>query len=220
MTVTYDGTYELLVPTDLFNVLEPADRDAAEAAFSTLFSRIFPSIVPSELDMLVDGILRWRDLLLDRGIIFHGVVGVPAGYEYEGHVYGVAHWHIIAGVVEVPSYDELDAGAMLTRILGHEFTAPGTHTESFETTMGWGAGLITEIETIPGDATRPDVLPLPSSMALAAVLSGAHGSDRALLVLGLAADVEQKHEMAAVVALMGGTSTITVAPAEPADPVS
>jgi hypothetical protein len=207
----FDGTYELLVPTGMFNVLEPTDRDQAAAAFADLFSQMFPSIVPAELEMLVDGILRWRDLLTDRGIIFHGVVGLPAGYEFEGHVFGAAHWHIFAGVVEVPAYRELDAGSMMARIFGHEFTRPGTHTESFETVMGWGAGLITEIDTVPGTLTRPDVLPLPGQMAVAAVLSGEHGSNRALLVVGLAADVEQKHEMAAVVGLMGGKSTISVA---------
>jgi hypothetical protein len=214
VTQTFDGTYELLVPTGLFNVLEPDDRDEAAAAFEALFTQMFPSIVPTELDMLVDGILRWRDLLLDRGIIFHGVVGVPAGYEYDGHVYGEANWHIFAGVVEVSPHREFDAGAIGARIFGQHFDTPGTHTESFETVMGWGAGLITEIDTVPGPATRPDVLPLPSQIAVAAVMSGAHGSDRALLVVGLAADVEQKHEMAAVVGLMGGKSTITIGGAD------
>lgn len=211
MSRTFDGTYELLVPTGLFNVLEPEDRDEASAAFSELFTRTFPSIVPAELEMLVDGILQWRDILLDQGIIFHGVVGVPAGYEFEGHVYGDVHWHVLAGVVEVPAYEELDAGAMISRIFGHQFTEPGTHLESFETAMGWGAGLITEIGTLPVAHPVNDVIDLPATFAVSAVLSGAHGSDRALLVLGLATDIEQKHEMAALVGYMGGKSTITVA---------
>jgi hypothetical protein len=220
MTQPFDGTYELLVPTGLFNVLEPEDRAEATVAFAALFTEMFPSIVQDELDALVDGILRWRDLLLDRGIIFHGVVGVPAGYEFEGHVFGAAHWHIFAGVVAVSPDQELDEGAVAARIFGHHFTKPGTHTESFETTMGWGAGVITEIDTVPGAASRPDVLPLPSQIAVAAVMSGAAGSDRALLVVGLAADVAQKHEMAAVVGLMGGKSTIEVSEIEPAGTAS
>lgn len=210
MTQTFDGTYELLVPTGMFNVLEPEDRDEATTAFTDLFTRMFPSIVPSELEMLVDGILRWRDILLDQGIIFHGVVGLDAGQEIEGHVFGAVHWHVFAGVVEVPAYQELDAGSMISRILGHQFTTPGTHLEAFETVMGWGAGLITEIGTLPVAHPANDVIALPAQIAVSAVLSGAHGSDRALLVVGLVADVEQKHEMAALVGYMGGKSTITV----------
>jgi len=217
MTQPFDGTYELLVPAGLFNVLEPTDRDAATTAFAELFTEMFPAIPADELDMLVDGILRWRDLLLDAGIIFHGVVGVPAGYEFEGHVFGAAHWHIIAGVVEVPVYRELDAGAMMSRIFGRSFMTPGTHTESFETAMGWGAGLITEIDTVPpAEPPQNEAIDLPGSIAVSAVLSGRHGSDRALFVLGLATDVAQKHEMAAVVGFMAGKSTISVDAAAPA----
>lgn len=206
---TFDGTYELLVPTGMFSVLDPPDRDGAVASFEALFREMFPSIVPSELDMLVDGMLRWRDLLLDLGVIFHGVVAMPAGFEYEGYTYGPAHWHVCAGVVEVPVHAELDAGALAARVLKDRYPAPGTHTESFETVMGWGAGVIAEIPVLPDDPVAPVHVDLPGQMAVAAVLSAEHGSDRGLLVLGLAVDPSQKHEMAAVVGLMAGRSTIT-----------
>lgn len=207
---SFDGTYELLVPTGMFNVLDPPDRAEATVAFESLFREMFPSIVPTELAMLVDGMLRWRDLLLDLGVIFHGVVAMPAGFEHEGHTYGPAHWHVCAGVVEVPSHGELDAGALVAHVLKDQHPAPGTHTESFTTLMGWGAGLISEVSVLPDDAASSSSVDLPSPMAISAALSAEHGSDRGLLVLGIAVDPAQKHEMAAVVGLMAGRSTITV----------
>lgn len=218
MTSSPAGTYDLLVPTDMFNVMVPPERDQAEIAFRDLFARMFPSAGSAELDILSDGLLRWREALLERGVIFHGVVAAPAGFEYEGHVYGEAHWHVLAGVTPVPVHDDdIDPGAVAARALAADYDDDTTYSESFETRMGWGAGVITELtlSTITATPGRkgPTGVPtdaVPDRIALALGMAGRHGSDHALFVAGLAFDVEQKHEMAAVVALMTGQSSIDV----------
>lgn len=208
--VETSGTYQLLVPNDMFNVLAPEDPDEARTVFADLFSEMFPSIDRGDLEDLVDGILEWRNRLLSDGIIFHGLVAMPAGFEYERHVFGAAHWHVFAGITEVPVHEEIDSGAIVARLFDQQFDGDA-YTESFPTEMGWGAGLITEMP-VPRPAAVETVPPpgMPTSFAVAAAVSGVHGQDRGLFVIGMAVDIEQKHEMAAVVALIAGKSIIDV----------
>jgi hypothetical protein len=211
-TTAPSGSYDLLVPTGMFNLMVPEDRTAAERSFRDLFREMFPSATDEELEALADGLLRWREALLERGVVFHGVVAAPAGFEHEGHVYGAAHWHVVAGVTAVPDGDgNLDTGAVAARVLAEEYDPSLTYSESFETRMGWGAGVITELPVTgltPPTGLAPTTGAIPTRLALALGMAGRPGDSHALFVAGIAFDVAQKHEMASVGALMTGQSSI------------
>ena len=217
MTADLTGTHELFVPADMFNVLAPDDVDEAKVVFADLFREMFPSINAGDLANLVDGILQWRTDLVGSGVLFHGIVALPEGYKIAGEAVGATNWQVFAGITPVPVHDEIDAGVLAAKVFADQYPGETTYTESFPSTMGWGAGMITELPLPRPDAINPN-LPddFPTTVALAGTLSGAHGSPYGLAVFGFALDVQQKHELAAVVAAIGGRSVITVGDEAPA----
>lgn len=209
------GSVDLFVPEDLFDLLAPDDRDEALEEFCGLFSRMFPRAGEEDVANLAGGILRWRDRLLAAGTLLHGLVAVPPE---DGEP--PAHWHVFAGVVDVPRTGELDTGSLLSRLVGRRVGEESGYTESYPTRMGWGAGLITQVAPQPDPEVMGRAAPdtgmdadragggLPPVLGLAAGLAGPHGGDHGLLVVGLCLDVERLLDMAAIVAVIAGESMI------------
>ncbi|KHL11252.1 hypothetical protein CLV56_3071 [Mumia flava] len=208
------GTLDLSVPEDLFDVMVPEDPEEARAVFRDLFSRMFPRAGAHDLGVLTDGLLAWRRRLRDSGVVLHGIVALPASETGATP----AHWHFFAGVVDVPEAGELDAGVVAARYLGDQLEPDRAYTEAYETDMGWGVGVITEVPLQPGDlppdlraaAGAGEPTALPPVLGLAAAIAAAPDSRHGLLVVGLCLDVERTLEMAAVVASVAGTSVVHV----------
>lgn len=202
-----DGTIDLFLPTDLVDLAQPGDEDAARGSYEDLARQVFPTMEPAARGQLVDALMGWRTLLADRGVVLHGLVSVPA----DGDV-AAANWHLLAGVVDVPEAGELDAGVVCERYLRQKVDPDRVYTESFATDMGWGVGVITEVDVVP----PPELLPLfsvPPRVGLAAALAAPPDSELGLLVLGFAFELEHHLEMAGVVAAIAGRSRLAAVPA-------
>lgn len=198
------GQVNLFVPGDLFEFTTPEDPAEARRQLEAHAATMFGRMDAGRRTTLVDGIMAWRDKLDEIGVVMHAVAAVPAS---EGR--SAAHWHFFAGVVDHVPDAELDAGQVLERYLATQPKAENRYTESYDTAMGWGLGIITRdvlrLETLPPEASAiPPELPI----GLAVGLAGAHDGDLALLVVGLCLDVERTLEMASIVALIAGESVI------------
>lgn len=207
-TATLSGAVDLKVPHDLVDLLAPESDDDARVMFDGLFAEMVPRADDHDRGVLVDGLLAWRRSLLDEGLIMHGVVLAPADPD-DPDLQTPVHWHLLAGVVDIGRAGEIDAGEVGARFLGQELGPDRAYTESFDTDMGWGVGLITEVPVTPPAATG-DSAPaaLPSLFGLAAGLSAPRDSRYGLLVIGLCLDLERTLEMAAIVAMIAGCSII------------
>lgn len=219
-----DGYIELAVPPGLFDVMAPEDEDEAAVVFADVFRRMAPKADEEQVDALVEGIMMWRRSLVGQGLVLHGLVAVPAGYEVDGETLETpAHWHILAGVVEVPVAGELDAGEVGARYFAQQLSEEHTYTENFDTRMGWGVGIVTTVPLRPVDQIAPEVAegfreatgtegvtaqPLPPRLGFAGALAAPRNSDKGLLVAGFCLDSERAAQMGMLVAVIAGQSMI------------
>lgn len=153
-----------------------------------------------------------RRTFLADGMLSCGLVALPQTVD------GPVLWQICSGVVEVGRLDpELDVGSVLTRLLGQQLEGGDHYVESFPTAIGAGAGLISTVQVladgtvtlapnpVPADSTGPAP---EATLGLAVGLAVPPGGGRGLLVVGQCLNAEQVRELACVVALMAGKSTI------------
>lgn len=204
--VALRGSVDLVLPPDLFDVMAPEDPGSALAFYRALFAELLPRATESDRTVLAEGMLAWRARLLADGVLLHGLVAVP-----DAQAGGTAaHWHLMAGVVEVPDDPDLDTAALAARLLGDDALGPHVYTESFDTEMGWGLGVITQapLASPEGPGGTDGGTPLPAALGLAAGLSAPIGGDRGLLVVGICLDTDRTLELASLVALVAGSSVI------------
>ncbi|MFJ7767337.1 hypothetical protein ACIQ1J_02575 [Streptomyces sp. NPDC097107] len=223
------GSVLLYAPTDWFDLLADGhDEEAARARCADLVNRSYPHKAIGPRQAYTDALMAWRRVLLNQGVITHGVVAVPEGE------YGRAVWQISAGVVEVPAANQdVNLGEVLARRFGQELRGRQVYTESFPTEMGIGMGIISQPEVHSADRTElfPEAAkaeagvgegggagaarPL-AKLGLAVCLACPPGGGRGLLVVGTCLDAEQVLAMASIVALIAGKSTFLEDP-EPAE---
>ncbi|MFE0799033.1 hypothetical protein [Streptomyces sp. NPDC058812] len=105
------GSVLLYAPTDWFDLLADGhDEEAARARCADLINRSYPHKAIGLRQAYTDALTAWRRVLLNQGVITHGVVAVPEGE------YGRAVWQISAGVVEVPAANQdVNLGEVLAR---------------------------------------------------------------------------------------------------------
>ncbi len=202
-----DGAIELCLPTDWCEVLID-DGDDARAHVERVLRTTWPTC-PERLHAgSVELLLRWREALLARGTVSHGLVSTQTGD-------GVpVRWHVLTSVVRLPEVSDVDLTALLTRLVattGQEVL----HVERFATDIGLGLGLIAQPEVA---APALDGIPLPAApvastggqrrLGATAALSYAPGSGLGLLVVGMSATPEQVMELAALVAVIAGRSRL------------
>jgi hypothetical protein len=201
-----DGSLEIefQLPPDFVDILQPADDAEARVVHDQLFARMFPRADDDDRGYLVDGLMMWRARMIEAGFVMHGIVAVPAGADTPVPV----HWHILSGLIDAPTSDEVDVGTLAEKFLGAEL-GPDAYVESFPSDMGWGVGMITTaaLPDLELPMPRTDV-EMPPTVGLAAAVVGAHGQRKALLVLGLSFDTAQAVEVGALVALISAHAIV------------
>ncbi|MEG3629607.1 hypothetical protein [Streptomyces poriticola] len=209
------GSVLLYAPTDWFDLLADGDdEDAARLRCTDLIGRSYPHKPADVRQAYTDALMAWRRVLLDQGVITHGVVAVPDGE------YGRAVWQISIGVVEVPAVNQdVNLGEVLARHFGQGLQGRQAYTESFPTEMGLGMGIISQpellspdkVELFPklaaADADEPEAPRPLAKLGLAGCLACPPGGGPGLLVVGNCLDAEQVLAMASIVALIAGKST-------------
>lgn len=163
---------------------------------------------------MIDALMHTRRIFLEDGMLSCGLVALPETEQ------GPVFWQICSGVIETEPLDkDLDAGSAFAHFLGEGVADDDVYTESFPTAIGTGVGLISTTQVF-GDGSVS--LPLPDTSAystephaevtlgLAVALAMPPGGGRGLAVVGQCLDVEQVRELACIVALMAGKSTIDV----------
>lgn len=195
---------EFQLPPDFVDLLQPADDDEARVVHDQLFARMFPRAGDDDRAYLVDGLMMWRARMIEAGFVMHGIVAIPAGPVTPVPV----HWHVLAGLVDAPTSDEVDVGTLAERFLGAEL-GPAAYTESFPSDMGWGVGMITTAALPDLDLPLPRTdVEMPATVGLSAAVVGAHNQKKALLVLGLSFDTAQTVEVGALVALISAHAIV------------
>ncbi|MGW0732744.1 hypothetical protein [Streptomyces sp. NPDC002851] len=209
------GHVQLYAPSDWFDLLaDPGDEEAVQARFRELTRLAYPNQGQDVHESIVEGVMNTRRIFLADGMLSCGLVAVPQTED------GDVLWQICSGVVEVgPLEADLDIGSVLTRFLGQQLTGKDVYLESFPTAIGAGVGMISTPQVfedgtvnlfpqpVAADAGGP---PPQATLGLAVALALPPGGGRSLLVIGHCLNANQVRELAAVVALMAGKSTIEV----------
>lgn len=197
-----EGAVALCLPVDWCEVLVDEGDDAA-AHVERVIRETWPSCPEHLRAGSEELLLRWREDLLGRGTVSHGVVhaetagGAPV------------RWHVLTSVVRLPVVPDVDLTSVLTRLVA----ASGRdvlQVERFDTDMGLGFGLIAQPEVAaPALPTRrPDPVDGSRRLGAAAALSYAPGTGVALLVVGMSASADQVLQVAALVAVIAGRSRL------------
>lgn len=221
------GQLELYVPNgwiDLLGAGSNVDDDhVARCNFAELLQQTLPALSPAEIEQCAEALLGWRRQLLALGAVSHGIVNCPAELrtvQPNQRVDGGPRWnawHIVTAVTALPSLSsDVDLGELLARLIGSGLPHGAAHTESFATDMGCGAGLILQPPLASVSANQRDLietdLPSPGEAlryGLAAALACRPGGGPALVVVGVCIDPEQVLDLAAVVAVIAGRSTVS-----------
>ena len=204
------GAVDLVVPDDMFDLLAPEDDAAARERIADLVARTFPRMDEAARGSMTDALMSWRAMMRAQGVVYHGLTTVPAEQSPTAQA---VHWHVLAGVVDVPAHDVVDVATVVSRHLGQQVSEERSYVERFETTMGWGVGLITEVDLLQQGADTPGHV-----VGLTAALSAPHGDTRGLLVVGLCVDLQSHLQMSAVIAAIAARSVVRAeAPLPPAD---
>lgn len=197
-----DAAVELCLPTGWCEVLID-DGDDARAHVERVIRETWPSC-PEHLRAGGEKLLLgWREDLLSRGAVSHGVVHTETD---EG---APVRWHVLTSVVRLPVVRDVDLTSVLTRLVA----AKGRdvlHVERFETEMGPGFGLIAQPEVA---APPLAMVPLAAAdgerrLGVAAALSYTPGTGLGLLVIGMSVSPDQVSELAALVAVIAGRSRL------------
>ena len=197
-----EGAVELCLPADWCEVLID-DGDDARAHVERVLRETWPTCPEHLRAGSEELLLRWREDLLARGAVSHGVVSAETD---EG---APARWHVLTSVVRLPAHSDVDLTSVLTRLVaasGREVL----HVERFETDMGLGFGLIAQPEV-----AAPEIATIPLAAAdgqgrlgAAAALSYAPGTGLGLLVVGMSVSPGQVLELTALVAVIAGRSRL------------
>ncbi len=210
------GHVNFFAPTDWFDILsDPAGENVTKERFAELTRRSFPGHSQDFQDQLVEALAHTRRIFLADGMLSCGLVALP---ETES---GPALWQICSGVVEIgPVETDLDIGSAFTRFLGERIAGDGVYVEDFPTAIGTGVGLISTPQVFEDGSVSlfpPSTVSTENSEAravvnlgLAAALAVPPGGGRGLVVVGQSLDAGQVRELASVVALIAGKSTIEV----------
>lgn len=194
------GSVDLAVPEDMFDLIAPDDDGAARDKIADLVGRVFPRMKDAAQASMTDAVMSWRAMMREQGVVYHGLATVPAEQSPTAQA---VHWHVLAGVVDLPAHDTVDMATLLSRHLGQQLTEDRAYVERFDTTMGWGVGLITEVDLVQQDDAEPAHV-----VGLSAAVSAPHGGTRGLLVVGLCLDLHSHLQMSAVVAAMAAASVV------------
>jgi hypothetical protein len=212
MTGTQDATVELCLPADWCDVLLDEGPDP-RFHMEQVVRRTWPTCPPSLWEGSVAVLLRWREDMLARGTVSHGIVSASTD---DG---AAVRWHIVSSVVALPRAPEIDLSAVLSQYV--RATHPEiVHVETFETEMGMGVGLIGHPQVTPPDGLSALGIPAvhdPVRLGMAAALSYAPAATHGLLVLGLAVAPEQVAELAGLIAVIAGRSRLHAEPAPAAE---
>lgn len=206
------GVVDFWLPSDWLDLLADTD-EAVTRHLARVIGAGSPGAPADRRATIVAGVLAWRALLQEQGTLVHGIVTAPHA---DG---GDAAWHVLAGVVEFPSKDEIDLCDLLARRMRIDFNPDASHIEVFSTEMGLGVGLILQPDLQPPtgllaalgvshDEER-DAFRIGLAAALSCPLAGAY----ALLVVGACANPEHVRELAAVVAMIASRSIVRPEPA-------
>jgi hypothetical protein len=201
------GVVDLYAPQDWFDVLAD-DNEPTGEHFADLVARTCPQASREVQGAMVQSMLAWRAALRDQGALAHGVVSAP--HPAGGH----AAWHVLAGVVDLPEAQDVDLAAVLVRQMEHDLDPEASWVESFETDMGLGVGFLAQpgispdITLLAGMPTPVGAEAAPVRFGLAAALACPPTGGFGLLVVGACVDPGHVLELAAVVAIIAGRSTI------------
>lgn len=204
-----EGAVELCLPTDWCEILSD-DGDDPRAHVERVIRTTWPTCPEHLRAGSVELLLHWREDLLTRGAVSHGVANAWTG---EG---APVRWHVLTSVVRLPVVPDVDLTSVLTRLVA----ASGRdvlQVERFGTDMGLGLGLIARPEVaVPVLATGP-LAPADGQRRLgaAAALSYAPGAGLGLLVVGMSVSPDQVLELAALVAVIAGRSRLVPQPETP-----
>jgi hypothetical protein len=196
------GVVDLCLPTDWCEVLLD-DGDDPRAHVERVIRETWPTC-PEHLRVGSEELLlRWREDLLARGAVSHGVVSAETD---EG---APVRWHVLTSVVRLPAVSDVDLTSVLARLVavsGREVL----QVERFATDMGLGLGLIAQPEAAPPalDAWPPAPTDDQPRLGAAAALSYAPGTGLGLLVVGMSVSPDQVLELAALVAVIAGRSRL------------
>jgi hypothetical protein len=205
----------LWLPRDWFNFLADGPQaDAARLRYEELVEKLFPKIPNESRHAVVKGLMRWRDRMWSRGFLVHGVISIPDEKDpSKTH----AFWQIVLATMKMPQTNpELSPGALLGRVIGQSELSYSTHVENFETKLGLGMGFIGRPPLHPpGNAAITCNGSEPPKYGMAAAVSCAPGADYGLAVVGVCLDPEQDRQLAMLVALIAGNSTLVTDGSEP-----
>jgi hypothetical protein len=209
------GSVRLALPGEVLDLLESPDEESARVHFRSTVADLFPGLDAEDRELMVRGLLGWREKALGRGQLMQGFVALPAGatdgdVTFESQVV----WQVIAGVVEVPRTGDIDAGEIVSRYLGQQVDPETAYVESFPTRMGWGAGLLTTVPLLPSPARADDLAArgFPGRLGLALAVSARVDAAYGLLVIGLCLDGETTVDLGSLVAYVAGQSVMDDAP--------
>ncbi|GAA2122292.1 hypothetical protein [Streptomyces synnematoformans] len=216
------GHVNLFAPSDWFDLLDrPTDEGLAQERFTELTRLAFSAHSPDIRDAIVEALMHTRRAFLDDGMLSCGLVTLPETED------GPALWQICSGVVEIGSIDtDLDIGSAFASFLGERVIGEGAYIESFPTAIGTGVGLIStpqvfsdgSVSLFPETTLTADDPGTPEvTLGLAVALAAPPGGGKGLLVVGQSLDAGQVRELACVVALIAGKSTIEVYAKEAGD---
>ncbi|GAA5213201.1 hypothetical protein LV779_13005 [Streptomyces thinghirensis] len=199
------GEIQLFVPPDWFDLMaDGTDRDATRERCADLVRRTYPDTSAERREEFTDGLLYCYDRYFADGVIMYGVI--TASLPSTG---AQAVWQVYGGVVAVPGRpDELDLGALLSKVFDEQFAGATSYVERFSTDMGLGFGFIAQPPVRPPSdwesESASDV-----RTGLAGVLSCPSDGGRGLLVIGTCLDPDQVRELAGLVAVIAGHSVFT-----------
>jgi hypothetical protein len=197
-----DGAVALCLPADWCEILID-DGDDARAHVEQVLRTTWPTCPEHLRADSVELLLRWREDLLARGAVSHGLVNTRTN---EG---APAQWHVLTSVVRLPKATDVDLTSVLTRLVaasGQEVL----QVERFATDMGLGLGLIARPEVAAPVLAGVSLASSEGSRRLgaAAALSYAPGTGLGLLVVGMSVSPDQVLELAALVAVIAGRSRL------------
>jgi hypothetical protein len=202
----------LYLPTDWFNFLaDGPDADAARRRYEGLMPKVYPTMPSEGHREIVEGLMRWRDLLWLNGFLVHGLISVPPDDEHSQ-----VCWQILVATMKLPrTHPELHPTTLLERMIGQSELSYATHVENFETEMGLGVGVIGRPPlSLPRNAALTRDGREHSTCGMAAALSCAPEAEYGICVVGVSVDPDQDRQLAMLVALIAGKSTLVTAEPE------
>lgn len=202
-----EGAVALCLPADWCEILID-DGDDPRAHVEGVIRATWPTCPEHLRAGSVALLLRWREDLLARGAVSHGLVNA---WTDDG---APVRWHVLTSVVRLPEAPDVDLTAVLTRLVAGN-GRDVLQVERFETDMGLGFGLIAQPEVA---APAPGTFPWATSpsastdgrgrLGAAAALSYTPGTGLGLLVVGMSVAPDQVLELAGLVAVIAGRSTL------------